>query len=309
MFPKRGKEFLIMAIFRVDKTKNYTVMSNYHLRDMRLTLKAKGLLSQMLSLPEDWDFTLQGLSQINRESVDAIRTAVQELEKAGYITRSRERKENGQLGDAEYIIREQPDNGTLPPEQDLFVKEKPTSENPIQAKSTLGNTTQLNKEEQRKDKSIKELLKKDHIYPIPSALEIDKDLDKDFLEIENELRENTRIDALLESHPEDRELLHEMFDLIRDTAAVKKRQVTVAGGYYSPEFVRERLLRLTDHHLLYVLDCIKKSTTKIRNIKAYMLASLFNAPTTIDSYYTTLVSHDIAAGRVKLGKEARDDAR
>ena len=76
-----------MAVFRVERNKGYTVMSNHHLRNKDLTLKAKGLLSQMLSLPEDWDYTLAGLSHINRESIDAIRTAVWELEKAGYITR------------------------------------------------------------------------------------------------------------------------------------------------------------------------------------------------------------------------------
>ena len=76
-----------MAVFRVERNKGYTVMSNYHLRDRNLSLKSKGLLSQMLSLPEDWDYTLKGLSSINKESIDAIRTAVWELEKAGYITR------------------------------------------------------------------------------------------------------------------------------------------------------------------------------------------------------------------------------
>lgn len=79
-----------MAVFRVERNKGYTVMSNHHLRNKDLTLKAKGLLSQMLSLPEDWDYTLAGLSYINRESIDAIRTAVWELEKAGYITRRQE---------------------------------------------------------------------------------------------------------------------------------------------------------------------------------------------------------------------------
>ena len=74
-----------MAVFRVERNKGYTVMSNHHLRNKELSLKAKGLLSQMLSLPEDWDYTLAGLSYINRESIDAIRTAVWELEKAGYM--------------------------------------------------------------------------------------------------------------------------------------------------------------------------------------------------------------------------------
>lgn len=74
-----------MAVFRVERNRGYTVMSNHHLRNRDLTLKAKGLLSQMLSLPDNWDYTLAGLSRINRESIDAIRTAVWELEKAGYL--------------------------------------------------------------------------------------------------------------------------------------------------------------------------------------------------------------------------------
>ena len=97
-----------MAVFRVEKNSGYTVMSNHHLRNRALSLKAKGLLSQMLSLPEDWDYTLQGLARINRESIDAIRQAIRELEQAGYIQRSRERDEKGRLRGADYVIFELP---------------------------------------------------------------------------------------------------------------------------------------------------------------------------------------------------------
>ena len=93
-----------MAIFRVKKSTNYTVMSNQHLRDKSLSLKAKGLLSQILSLPEEWDFTLQGLAYINQEQLDAIRQAVHELERAGYIVRARERDNRGRLCGTEYSI-------------------------------------------------------------------------------------------------------------------------------------------------------------------------------------------------------------
>lgn len=89
-----------MAVFRAEKNRDYTVMSNHHLRNADLSLKSKGLLSQMLSLPEEWGYTLKGLSQINREGIDAIR----ELERAGYVTRTRVRNEKGQLGAADYVI-------------------------------------------------------------------------------------------------------------------------------------------------------------------------------------------------------------
>jgi hypothetical protein len=97
-----------MAVFRIEKTQNYTVMSNHHLRSKELTLKAKGLLSQMLSLPDEWDFTLAGLAAINRERIDAIRTAVWELEQAGYIVRRQGRDGKGRMVAIEYIIYELP---------------------------------------------------------------------------------------------------------------------------------------------------------------------------------------------------------
>jgi len=129
------KERKAMPVFRVEKNKGYTVMSNHHLRNKDLSLKAKGLLSQMLSLPENWDYTLKGLALINREKIDAIRQAIRELERAGYIVRSRERDERGRLRGADYVIYEQPQE---PPASDL-----PTLENP----------TQLNKDRVTKDQA------------------------------------------------------------------------------------------------------------------------------------------------------------
>ena len=136
-----------MPVFRVERNKGYTVMSNYHLRDKSLSLKAKGLLSQILSLPEDWDYTLSGLCYINRESKDAIRSAVNELERAGYIERHQTTDESGKFSSNEYIIHEQP--VSLPPSLD-----KPSSENPTTGKPTSENPTQLNKDRVTKDQAI-----------------------------------------------------------------------------------------------------------------------------------------------------------
>jgi hypothetical protein len=147
------EEKINMAVFRVERNQNYTVMSNHHLRDKSLSLKAKGLLSQMLSLPEDWDYILAGLARINCEGRDAIRAAVKELEAAGYVTRSRTRNEKGHLLGTEYVIREEPVFSAEP------ALEEPASENP-----TLEETTQLNKD----TKQNKDLRSKDSI-PFPSA--------------------------------------------------------------------------------------------------------------------------------------------
>ena len=146
-----------MAVFRVERNTGYTVMSNHHLRNKELSLKAKGLLSQMLSLPEDWDYTLAGLSYINRESIDAIRTAVWELEKAGYITRRQGRDEKGKMTAIEYTIYEQPQ----PPELDCPVLENPTADNPILENPTTDNPTSENPTQLNKDISRTNLPKKE----------------------------------------------------------------------------------------------------------------------------------------------------
>ena len=131
-----------MPVFRVERTHDYTVMSNFHLKDKRLSLKAKGLLSQMLSLPDDWDYTLSGLCFINRESKDAIRSAINELERAGYIRRRQTTDATGKFGSNEYSIYERPITDS--PSLGSPSSEKPTTEKPIAEKPLPGTPTQLN---------------------------------------------------------------------------------------------------------------------------------------------------------------------
>ena len=161
-----------MAVFRVERNRGYTVMSNHHLRNRDLTLKAKGLLSQMLSLPDNWDYTLAGLSRINRESIDAIRTAVWELEKAGYITRRQGRDEKGKMAAIEYTIYEQPqlenpilENPTTDsPMLENPMTDNPTSENPTQLNKDISRTNLPKKEKSNTDLSIT------HSIPIHSLI-------------------------------------------------------------------------------------------------------------------------------------------
>ena len=132
-----------MSVFRVEKNSNYTVMSNHHLRNTDLSLRAKGLLSQILSLPEGWDYTIAGLAKINKEGKDAVRAAVQELEKAGYIER-RQTNSGGKFGGNEYVVYESP-RAAAP------LSDFPTTENPLTGNPLTENPTQLNKEELSKD--------------------------------------------------------------------------------------------------------------------------------------------------------------
>ena len=139
-----------MPVIRVQKTKNYTVMANYHLRDKRLSFKAKGLMSFMLSLPEKWDYSITGLSMFGTDKIDSVRNALKELEKQGYVRVERVRDNKGMLRGTEYTVMEKP------------ILENPTLEKPILEKPILENPTQLStKEESTKEESTKEVSKEE----------------------------------------------------------------------------------------------------------------------------------------------------
>ncbi len=245
-----------MAVFRVERNTGYTVMSNHHLRNKELSLKAKGLLSQMLSLPEDWDYTLAGLSHINREKIDAIREAVKELEKAGYIVRSRERDEKGRLRGADYVIYEQPQprepeaatSGGQPPILDLPTLENPTLDNPTlekptQEKPTLENPTQLNKDIQRTDLPKKEKSNTDlsstHSIPIlspnpspcreaaaPPERKRTEAKSNSAVEIYREIiKDNIEYDHLIQNCKIDKDRLDEIVDLMLETVCTARKTI------------------------------------------------------------------------------------
>ena len=306
-----------MAVFRVEKNRGYTVMSNHHLRNKDLSLKAKGLLSQMLSLPEDWDYTLKGLSLINRESIDAIRTAVWELERAGYIRREQGRDAKGKMADMVYTIYEQPvlDKPVL----ENPVLENPTSDNPTSDNPASGNPTQLNKEIQRTNLPRKEKLNTDgqstdsipfpSLPPAParneaaaapperkgteaksqSAIEIYRQIIMDNIEYEHLCQHVKGID---------RETLDEIVDLLVESVCSARKTIRIAGDDYPAELVKSKFMKLDSSHIEFVFDCLSKNTSEIRNIKKYLLAMLFNAPSTINGYYAALVAHDMNTGKI-----------
>ena len=136
-----------MSTFRVNKNVNYTVMSNHHLQDKRLSLKAKGLLSYMLSLPDDWDYSLKGLTTGCRDGIDSVRSAVHELEDGGYLCRSKVRDARGRIIDYNYEVFELPQKERIE-KRPAPVPNSPSSENPMSGFPTLENPTQQNTNKQ-----------------------------------------------------------------------------------------------------------------------------------------------------------------
>lgn len=284
-----------MAVFRIEKTRDYTVMANHHLRNTALSLKAKGLLSLMLSLPEDWDYTTKGLARICKDGIDSICSTVKELEEHGYIIRHRIRNEKGQMTTVEYIIMEQPKPPL--PEQGYPKRENPVLGNPI-----LGNPEQENPDQLNTKESSKQELNTDSSITKPSnpiqsnpyepqaADRIGMDARAAYREI---ILENIEYDIIVQDRQLERDRLDEIVELIVDTVCSARQTIRVAGDDFPAEVVKSRLLKLDSEHIRYVLDCMHNNTTYVRNIKKYLLAALFNAPSTIGNYYSALVNHDM----------------
>ena len=289
-----------MAVFRIDKTRDYTVMSNHHLRNTELSLKAKGLLSLMLSLPDNWDYTTKGLARICKDGVDSICAAVRELEEHGYVIRERVRGANGQLGSIEYTILEKPAEPS--PERENPVQGKPILENPV-----LGKPEQEIPAQSNKDKSNTDLSNTEQSNPIRSNPPAPEGRNgTDGMEAREIYREivygNIEYDILREDNTVNRDQLDEIAELIVDTVCSARKTIRIAGDDYPAEVVKSRFLKLDSSHVQYVMDCMRDNTTYVRNIKKYLLAALYNAPFTINSYYSSLVQHDMY-GDGRRGRE------
>ena len=240
----------------------------------------------MLSLPEEWDYTLAGLAHINTESKDAIRTTILELEKAGYITRHQTTTEGGRFGSNEYVIRERP----LPREP---LTENPTTVDPQTAAPLTENPTQLNTNPSKTEKEKTELSSTDSL-PISqkrNRTEVTAAEIRSYREI---IAQNISYGLLCQEYPHQQEQLAEILEILVETVCTTRQTVRVAGNNFPVEIVKSRLLKLTAEHIRFVLGCLSRNTTKIRNIRQYLLTTLYNAPTTIDNYYAAMVSHDLA---------------
>ena len=281
-----------MAVFRIEKTRDYTVMSNYHLRDKRLSLKAKGLLSQMLSLPEDWDYTLTGLSTINRESKDAIRSAIQELEKCGYIERRQTTDKQGKFSGNEYVIHEFPaeaEESETEPSLASPSSENPTTGNPSSEKPSSENPTQSNIYKQNTNKQNTDPQSTESFLPSQPQTPTDGRT------LRAEIRRRIEYETLAETA--DRAQVDELVEIMVEVAMNRCPTIKVGReGEFSTAYVQERFARIGPEHIARVLEGIRENTNRVYNTKAYLLSALFNSVSTLDNHYAMLVNHDLHGG-------------
>lgn len=292
-----------MAKIRVNKNKNFTTISNFHLRDINLSLKAKGLLTQMLSLPDGWDYTLAGLAKINKEGVDSITSAIKELEKYGYVTRKRVRDEKGRVRGTDYTVYEQPVK-TEPLKQDnperekpileKPIQEKPEQDNPIQEKPVQEKPGQLNTYILNTDLSNTNLINQ----PINQSINningnglVDVEKYNKYLKL---VKRNIEFDILSQTQDDDyRESLSGVVSLIADFCTFTTTPVKINGNLIPAELVKSKLLKLDSSDIEYVLHILNNTTKKITNPRVYTIAVLYNAKDTKKTFWQNEVNYDI----------------
>ena len=285
-----------MSVFRLEKNRDYTVMSNIHLKDTQLSLKSKGLLSMMLSLPDEWDYSERGLAAICKEGVDAIHSAIKELERAGYIERHQLRDLFGRLSDVEYVIYERPhlpspdtppphteNPDTVEPRMDLPCPKKPEQLNTYQSSTNKSNTNESSTQ------SISPPAPSRALRQSESSGLTERRITAD------EIREQIEYEIVCEQFS--REQVDEVVSIIEEVQNQREGKIQLSQrNSFDASFVKERFSRVGRDHVEMVLDALKEITGGVKNMHSYLLTALFNSVSTLEHYYQARVNHDLYGG-------------
>lgn len=278
-----------------------TVMSNYHLKDRELSLKAKGLLSMILSLPDEWNYTLRGLAAISKEGVDAIGSTVRELEKAGYIIRRQLRGANGRISDTEYTIYEQPHKQDNPSDVEVANLNEPYTGNPDMDRPSAKKPAELNTnaENIQRENTNRVNIDVSNTHSFSHSIENEKAAERmdgktEIKNLRDKIKEQVGYEYI--ANAGNRQQLDELVELMLEVALTKSPVIKLGRDMeYPTAYVQERFAKIGQMHIEKVLAGIAENTTQVKNTKAYLLAALFNAPSTLDNHYVMQVNHDIAA--------------
>ena len=273
-----------MAVYRVNKTRGYTVMANFHLKDQKLSLKAVGLLSKMLSFNDGWQFSTRGLAAICKEGPDAILSALRELEEHGYLVRHRQRDAKGRMSNTIFEIYEQPQ--PVSPHRENPHMENPDVDNPDMGKPHGDNPAQLNTDQVITNEQSTSLNK----YQSINLDGMDRmDEREQYREL---IRDNLEIDFLSQNRRYDIDRVNEIVEIMLDAVCSTSPTIRINGEDMPQPVVKSRFLKLDSGHIEYVLQSMADCPSDIRNIRAYLLTALYNASLTIDNYYSARVNYD-----------------
>ena len=257
--------------------------------DRSLSLRDRGMMLTLLSLPDNWEFTIAGLGKILPDGKAAIHASLKNLQNVGYLSKNQSRNDKGVFGENVIEVYETPNT----PFPDFRQTENPVTDNPATENPVPDFQPQLNNNKVINQETNINVLTNQSIY---QDLEMDvMDSMKTYMDI---VKRNIEYECLLKNNPYKKDVIEEILNLIVETLSVKRKTLRIAGAEYPYELVRDKFLRLEMGHIQYVLDCMNKNATKIRNIKNYVLTALYNALNTIGNYYQSEVKHDMRGGEM-----------
>ena len=289
-----------MPVIRVTKTTNYTVISNYPLRDSRLSLKACALLCKMLCNTDTWDYSITGMAAMCKDGKSAVSSAMKELEQYGYLVRKQHRNEKGQIVDTEYIIYESPELNMEymqkqaeladSAEPEFFsALEEPPAENPFPDDAEPENDAQINT-----IPTSTETINTDAISSYPSfSLQNTEDVPppKDVMgydEACETIRENIEYDILCERFPKER--LDEIVDIAVEIVSIPRAFIRVGDNSYPYALAKDRVLRLEAEHIIYILESLDSITHKIHYVKPYLTQTILHAVVSKETHDKNVVN-------------------
>ena len=314
-------------IMKVGEIKDYTIVDNSCLRDVNLDIAERGLLITMLSLPDNWDFSGKGLSSILPCGKTKIYSALKKLEIAGYLMRKRIYKD-GRVADWEYYICGKAifleDTADMQEETvktnnnaECFEQDRPAddvktcdtdiTDNAAQISSLVLENQEIDEEKQEMpddNKINNNKISKNKIYKNQSinhtAYEMDRPIDvsaEDYEKYKALIKQNIDYDSFAYSLSNmDLQEIDEIVELMTETVAINNKPVKINGTLIPAEIVKSRFLKINHGDIDYLLFALSRNTTKVKNIRAYLIAAIYNAKTTQSNYYGAEVRHDLYGG-------------
>ena len=280
MCPLSREEMRKIPVLKNKTQGNYVNVYKGIVFDKGLSLKDRGMLLTLLSLPDNWEFTVAGLGKILPDGKAAINSCLRSLQGIGYLTKEQTRGEHGVFSENVIEVHETP----ISPFADYRLTDKRLADNPIAGNQSQYNNYKYTNQELNNNLSINQENEINQMDEIDLYTSI--------------IKENIGYEYLLRDNPLKKEIIEEITDLIIDTVAIKRKSIRIGGDSYPHELIKSKFLKLDMTHIEYVMDCLEKNTSKVRNIKSYLLTALYNASNTMKNYYQAEVNHDMYGGDV-----------
>ena len=284
-----------MSVTFINNTQEgFVIVSKKVLMDKNLSLRDRGMLVTLMSLPPEWNFSVNGMAAILPDGKDGVGSSIRNLEKHGYLKRERQKNTNGTFGGTKITVNANNDifaSDKLPMTENLSQAvpqtAEPVTENPVTAKPALDNPVTENPSQlNNKELNNKELNNKESINHQSES----------YTDVQQEIKDQIEYDVVKIDRPKDISYLNTILNLLTEVYLSSKSTHKIAGEEMNADMVKAKLRRLTYSNVEYVIDSIRSQVNEIKNPKAYLLTTLYNAPEYEDMHWDNLARKTLYGG-------------